>query len=238
MNTDSVVSIQSIVYNFLNEIGDYDMSNFRRYLQIAIRGFGNLNMTTVRSYSVLYATADEKGQVVLPDDFIDYKFVGYRKKGVLYPISRNKKLEVYRSDDPEAISNNDSGYELVPHFVDGEYVVGLFVTGVYTIPYAFNIDYTRKVLQLSSVISSRDIVIEYISTGISADGNTFVPKKCEDALIEYLYWRTTKANPKATRGEKADAKADYLEAERILLDMETLPSEKEIYDAIYLNYNF
>jgi len=69
------------------------------------------------------------------------------------------------------------------------------------------------------------------------DGNTFVPRKCEDALIEYLHWRTTKGNSKATRGEKMDAKNDFLEAEKILLDMETLPTGKEVYDAIYLNYN-
>lgn len=242
MNTSALVSIQSIVYNFLNETGEFDLSNFKRYMQIAIRGFGNLNMTTVRSFSVAYITADEKGQAVLPDDFIDYRFIGHRRNGKLYPMSLNKNIEIYKDIVngeivAPVVDNTPISYQLLPHFNEGQYIVGLFATGFEVSPYAFNIDYNNKIIQLSSIVSSRELVVEYISTGVSADGNTYVPRKCEDALIEYLHWRTAKGNSKSTRGEKMDAKADYLEAEKILLDMETLPTAKEVYDAIYLNYN-
>lgn len=243
MNTSALVSIQSIVYNFLNELGEFDLTNFKRYMQIAIRGFGNLNMVTTKSISVAYITIDEKGQGVLPDDFIDYAFIGHRRNGKLYPMALNKSIDFNRDEiNGEIVSTQVDPlatvtYQFVPHFDGGEYVVGLFAAGSLVAPYAFNIDYNNKIVQLSSIVSSRELIVEYVSTGVSINGNTYVPRKCEDALIEYLYWRTTKGSAKSTRGEKADAKVDFLEAEKILLDMETLPTAKEVYDALYLNYD-
>jgi len=246
-DTKALVSLQSIVYNFLNETGEFDLSNYKRYLQIAIRGFSNLNMTTVRSFSVAYLQVDTKGQCLLPDDFIDYRFIGYSRNGRLYPLSLNKNIEISSQiENGEIISEMDEDtnqipivgdYIYLPHLNNGILVTGLLVSGGQIYPSAFNIDYKNKIIQLSSIIPTRELTIEYISSGVSANGNTYVPKKCEDTLIEWLHWRSTKGNDKKTRGEKMDSKQDYLEAERILLDMETLPTQKEVYDAIYLNPN-
>ena len=247
MNTSSVVSLQSIVYNFLNELGIYDMANFRSYLQIAIRGFSNLNMTTVRSFTVEYITVDSKGQALLPDDFIDYRCIGYRSQGRLYSLSLNRNILINRDEINGEIVTEISesnqipvvgDYIYLPHMNStGVVVTGMLASGGVVYPSAFNIDYENKIIQLSSMVPSRELVVEYISSGVSLNGNTYVPKKCEDALIEWLHWRTAKSDNKKTRGEKADAKQDYLEAERILLDLETLPTAREVYDVLYLSPN-
>jgi hypothetical protein len=90
-------------------------------------------------------------------------------------------------------------------------------------------------IQFSSA-ATKDIVMEYASNGIDPNGATYVPYHVAEALIEYLHWRDRKNNKKYSRGDVMDAKQDYIEAEKILLDIETLPTVKEIMTALVSGY--
>jgi hypothetical protein len=90
-------------------------------------------------------------------------------------------------------------------------------------------------IQFSSA-STKEIVMEYASNGINPTGATYVPYHVAEALIEYLHWRDRKNSKRFSRGEVMDAKQDYVEAERILLDIETLPTVKEIMTALISGY--
>lgn len=91
-------------------------------------------------------------------------------------------------------------------------------------------------IQFSTQASTGTIVMEYISNGINPTGATYVPFHVAEALIEWLHWRDRKNNKRFSRGEVSDAKMDYLEAEKILLDVETLPSLQEIQSALMMGW--
>ena len=87
-----------------------------------------------------------------------------------------------------------------------------------------------------STMTEGTVIMEYVSSGVSSTGDTYVPSFVAEALIEYLHWRDRKNNKRYSRGEVIDAKQDYMEAERILMDIETLPSVKELMHALSSNY--
>lgn len=243
----AVVSLQHVVADFLNEIGDYTMTEYKRWLQVAIRGFSNLSMTSLRSYDVAYITPDAIGQCRLPDDFVEYAKIGCNIGGKLYILSRNKEIlinrqiengdivnEAYNADD----SIDDELVMYIPHYRAG----GIKVDGMYGYSYSsghstmipmFNIDYENKVIQLSSAIYASQLIVEYITTGVSLSGNTYIPRYAGEALLEFLYWRMKKADPKFSRGEVMDAKMDYLEAVNVMETLESMPTYQEIMDAFY-----
>ncbi len=246
-NINAVVTLQHVVANFLNEINEYTQENYKRYLQIAVRGFSNLNMTSLRSYAVAYMTIDNKGQVRFPDDFVDYTKIGVNMNGKLYVLSLNTDIVINRETQNGEILNesynvedvsNEAPIAFMPHVTPN----GVFTDQLYGLAYnsgysqsipMFNIDYTNKVLQLSSQISASKLIVEYVSTGVSMNGNTYVPRYVEEALIEFLYWRSKKADPKSQRGEVMDAKMDYLEAVNVLESLESVCTYQEAMDAIY-----
>lgn len=98
-NISAVVSLQHVVANFLNERNEYSQENYKRYLQMAVFGFSNLNMSSLRSYDVVYLTPDNKGQCRLPDDFVDYTKVGCNLNGKLYILSMNNEIVINRETE-------------------------------------------------------------------------------------------------------------------------------------------
>lgn len=240
LNIPAVVSIQHVVRNYMNE-RNYNMSQYKRLVQVAIRGFSNLNMTELRSVSTFYGTPDESGQIFLPPDYVDYCAVGYLMGSQVYVLSRNKSLYINKDTVNGGVSNvsetdgDEVFYVFGNHYRNGAFVTTLFgARGAYTEQY-FNIDTENKILQVSSLVPRSEMIIEYVSTGVSLNGNTYIPRYAEQALIEWLYWRDAKGKPfgNQTRGVIADSKQDYVEEVNILRDIQTLPTFQEAMDAIY-----
>jgi hypothetical protein len=245
-NISAVVSLQHIVANFLNERNDYSQAEFKRLLQIAIMGFSNLNMTSLRSYDVAYLTPDDKGQCVLPADFVDYIKIGGNLGGKMYTLTMNKEIiinqqilngdivnESYNVDD--TITDEQALY--LPHTVGGYLITNLYgysySGGLSTTSSMFNIDYDNKLIQLSSTLFVSQLIVEYISTGVSLSVNTYIPRYCEIPMVEYLHWRTRKSDGKFSRGEVMDSKQDYLEAVAVIETLEKMPTYQEIMDVFY-----
>lgn len=245
-NISAVVSLQHVVANFLNERNEYSQENYKRYLQMAVFGFSNLNMSSLRSYDVVYLTPDNKGQCRLPDDFVDYTKVGCNLNGKLYILSMNNEIVINRETENGDIVNEsynvpdisfDSLIAFIPHTYNNVYVDNLYGSsynsGYSSVVPMFNIDYTNKVIQLSSSIPTTKLIVEYVSTGVSLNGNTYIPRYAENAMIEYLHWRSRKNDSKYSRGEVIDAKMDYIEAVNMLETFESLCTYQEVMDVFY-----
>jgi hypothetical protein len=240
LNIPAVVSMQHIVRNYMNE-RNYSMSQYKRLIQIAIRGFSDLSMTEMHSVSTVYDTPNANGQIFLPPDFVDYSAIGYRLGDKVYILSRNKSLYINKdgvNGDVETVSETDGNevyYVFGSHYRDDMLIGATYgFKGAYTEQY-FNIDSENKILQVSSAVPRNEMIIEYISTGVSLNGNTYIPRYAEQPMIEWLYWRDAKGKPfgNQTRGVIADSKQDFVEAVNVLRDIQTLPTYQEAMDAIY-----
>lgn len=94
------VSIQDVVRDFLSEKGDYTDVDFLRYLKIAMRGFANLNIHTVKSFKTVTLTPNSLLQVPLPDDYVNWSRIGILRDGEIVALDVNDDLSI-QEETPE-----------------------------------------------------------------------------------------------------------------------------------------
>lgn len=233
LHTPGYVPLQSVVYDFLVEQGDYSDENYFRWLQVAIRGFRNLNINTLNTFKVDYLSMDaDTRSARLPSDYIDWIKVGILNNGRVEILNHNKSIFV---DDavPEVAPGEEQRFYYIPHYYNGQYITHLYgVMGGYA-GSMFNINAERGLIRFSSRIPLSNVIIEYVSSGISADGATYIPVRASEALLEFLVWRKAKADAKATRGQVLDAKQDYLEQVEILEYYQDMPTYADIVNVFY-----
>lgn len=82
---------------------------------------------------------------------------------------------------------------------------------------SYVIDKERGIIQFSSSVQGRTIVLDYISDGLfqRADSDIRIHKFAEEAAIEYIYWKLINKNKNVPRNEKEGARRDWFNARRI-----------------------
>lgn len=82
---------------------------------------------------------------------------------------------------------------------------------------SYVIDKERGIIQFSSSVQGRTIVLDYISDGLfqRADSDIRIHKFAEDAAYEYIYWMLIKRNKNVPRNEKEGARRDWFNARRV-----------------------
>ena len=243
--TSSSVSLQGIVYNVLNDMGIYNKDNYYRYLQFAIRGFTKLNMFSLESIEVAYLEMSDAGAVTIPPEFISYTKIGICKNGKVLILGLNNDICISRSESCGVALNTafdvteerfPSGYYFSPHFRGESYLPKLYgLSGGYSQSY-YRVDRERGEIQFSSSVPNSTVILEYISSGVSLSGNTYIPRQAEEALIAFVHWKRVQYDPLVSQGEKRMAKADYYEEFNQLNSFEHMPTAQEIMDAFYTGW--
>lgn len=244
------VTLQSIVYDVLNEMKEYSFAEYKRLMQFAIRGFIHLNLYDLTSFRVAYLEVNSAGIVEFPDDLVDWIKIGeIDSTGKIRHWLPNKDLYIDRSIvDGERVNpyynaqtegiDSDSliGCIFAPHFFDGNYLTRLYgMRGGYA-PGYFRIDEEERVIRCDRTPPGSKLVLEYNSTGVSIDGATWIPRHAVEAMIAWVHWKRKKELKEFTRGDRADAKQDFLEEEESLRAYENAPSIQELEDIIYESY--
>lgn len=229
-----LVSIQDVVREFISEKGDFTDVNYLRYLKMAIRGFTNLNLHTVRSFRSVILTLNDLNQAVIPDDYVNWVNIGVLYNGKLYHLNTNPDLFLLQEGDSVGVESQEIPYKGLVY--GSSYVNVIYGATTSLSSPSYKVFRDEGKIQFSSNVASKDIAMEYITTGINPNGMTYIPKVAADALIEYLHWRDRKNDKKFSRGEVMDAKQDYIEAETILMDMESLPSLKDLMYSLSSGY--
>jgi hypothetical protein len=86
-------------------------------------------------------------------------------------------------------------------------------------------------LQLSSNIPATEIVLEYISDGLSPDGSTSVPVETVEALKAWIHWKRVQYNPR--RQQEAEfRRRDYIVEFNKLKHFESMFSVQEYLQMI------
>jgi len=82
---------------------------------------------------------------------------------------------------------------------------------------SYVIDKERGIIQFSSSVQGRTIVLDYISDGLfqRADSDIRIHKFAEDAAYEYIYWMLVKRNKNVPRNEKEGARRDWFNSRRV-----------------------
>lgn len=81
---------------------------------------------------------------------------------------------------------------------------------------AYRIDKEGGYIQFSSDVNGKNIVLEYLTDGLSGvtDGEIRVHKFCQDALDNYIYWKLIERRRFVPNTEKDRARREYFESKR------------------------
>jgi len=212
------------------DLEDYAGTNYEKLLQYAIMGFQKMNFNDIHSIEVKYLPISDINTVELPSDFDDYYKIGLLRNGEVWNLGLNNNIAMPRAiecgEDAREITTgrgNRGGYFYTDHYLDGQFVDGLFGIGGGFRESCYRIDKKQGQILLDSTVPNGEIVLEYQSNGISSQ--TMVPRRAVDAIVAYVHWRRLKA--KNRDNERYAAEVEWKEEinEFRALNMAFKPSE-------------
>lgn len=215
-----------------NDYGETNQARYQQYLQWAINSFNELRYKVITGIEVEYLTLNKNGIAKLPSDYHDYTKAGVIIKGKVLNLSVNKEITKYipNPNDPipcpedikEAISQIGYGIPCGDIFdgrmlYEGHYRNGNFVGEMYGYGGGYNengyfqIDKKRGIIQINSIHTGADFILEYISDGKVSE-QTLIDMNAAHVIRKGIIAQRTQFDSSATATDKEMAKGDYLMA--------------------------
>ncbi len=230
MDTKGMVTLNSVVSNAMLELDHpEEWERFRLY-QFAIRGMREINLLHMKAVKTARLQMTEINTVILPDDFISFVALGTVFNGRFWVFTRDKKLMLSTTEDcGEENLDTDKTHDIgsAPNLQ------------MYGLPGGSNQYYYTMDLPNNRIIINGfprgEVILKYISSGVSLDKETLVPAVAEDCLIAYIIWKREKGKKDVPQYHKEMLARDfYREVDK--LRFINGPSLDEIYDAIYESF--
>lgn len=237
--TTGIVNIRYVVMSYLNRRNDYSMRNYKRIAQLVIEGFTDLNLFHTTNLEVVYLYMDEAKLVNVPADFVDWLKVGMPINGKLVTVTKDDSILLPRKfTDGKDVGNIDNvdpntvSY-FVSHFKDGKFYGGLYgMRGGYNRAY-FRYDAERRQFAFTGEVPLGEIVLEYISTGVSLSSSTAVPRQAVKPLVSWIHWQLAEFDDKVHPNEKERRMRNYYADVEELRTFEFTPTKDEYRDVMY-----
>jgi hypothetical protein len=216
--TLGITTVAYVVSSVLNRLRDYSMRHYSFLEQICIEGYTDLNLWHLDNIEVVYLRMSEAKTVDLPADFVDWLKIGVPIAGKLRVLTNHKGILFPRTfaDGAEVGNTDDTGGTQDAVYFTSHLRNGQFVGGLYGLPGAidqayYRFDRERRTLIFSGSIPRAEVVLEYISSGVSLSGSTVIPREAVPALRAYLLWQLMENDSKVSPTEKERKKSQYEE---------------------------
>lgn len=214
-------TLSSIVDDVINEMG-LSESEYIRLLRVAERGLMKINLNAIGGVSTQKIEVDEKTLTSpLPRDFAMFLKLGVIVNGKLYPLTMNDNIQINRDIDCDTVISQKDGahYPLNRYSTRG----GLPEIGNYRINSKMNR------IEFSSNLNYKSLILEYVSTGLNATGETYVPAIARETLIAWTIWKYVEYTAKyQNRIQYAESRfnSEYLNMRELMM-----PTLDEMQDA-------
>ena len=208
------IELEEIINELLVEEGKTSENEFLRYFKLGMNGLKELNFDVSGGVRTVELIVDSNTLTVdLPSDYVRYTKIGvYGNDGDIHPIGLRNKKSLISTVANDTLSNDD---ELNPSYFEysQEYGVG----GGNNANGYFRVDLENSTIQFSSTLSSKKIIIEYITNSLihPTEGKVVVHQLMADALRGYIYWKSIHRKRGIDQGEKDLAKRDYYNQKRL-----------------------
>jgi len=227
MDINGLITIKEIVdgYMFSSEL---PMAERTKVFHACVDAYKRLNMFVLdEGRRLVKLEMNDNLMVNLPMDCIRFKTVG---------IPLNGKLWTYTKDEGIITTTTlVAGAETL----DADYGEGEDINPEYNLNYAtkggindygyYKVDHEKNRIVFRNVDRS-EILVEYISSGVSKTATTYIPIIAKEAIESYIYW--------ALISQKRDIRADDKEyawrvwiREQSMLKAFALPTLEELEDA-------
>lgn len=227
--SSGLITLKSVVMNVKNDIADYTPAMYHRLLQFSIRGYAELcRLGLSHTVERQWLTLTDINTVTLPPDYVSFVAIGIPYLGKLWTFTEYKMLIPPLSEEDGAPALDDDRGEDVA-ITDGGDVSGYPVTGGRNATY-YMLDEEHNRIVINGC-DETEVLLYYVSTGLLMNGETYVPRKAEEALIAFVHWKMIQHDRKANNYDKEAARRDY-ETEYAKLKHLQASSLEDIYDAI------
>lgn len=243
------LTIAQVIKAMMNERGEKTLTNFERYLQMALEGFSDMNVFEINSIEVVYLTIDPDTMIAeLPADFITMTKMGININGKMWTLTVNNDIllpppssicdiEPAAVPGTQVITDPIGGYYFAPHYNrSGRYVDTLYgVGGGFNTAY-YRIDMSRRIIYFQGRIPNNEVILEYKSNGIKGSG-TIVPRQAVPALKAYLFWKSCLHDYRMSEARIANYERLYNIELVKLTQLENSFTVDEFLDTMYSTYS-
>lgn len=247
-DTAGFVNLDTCVRSVMSDLNDFSFHNYRPLLNLAAEGFTELNLFAVDNIKSVILPINENFTVDLPKDYIDYLKVGIFINGKVWTLGYNKDIALPRdvnecgltipsiincSDNDTKINFPSWGFYFSNHFRNGQYVGELYgFGGGFNFSY-YRIDREKRQIVLTDTIAKGTIILEYQSSGVSAEGATVIPKQAMRAVKEYIHWKRLEYDDKVPLSTKQRREEQYYIQFEMLRTLENMFTLEEYLDHTY-----
>jgi hypothetical protein len=229
MDTNGLITLQSVVDDVANQLNDFSDSNTIRFMRFGERCLSDLHIFYLDNVTTKTLKINKNiNATPLPSDFVRLIRLGTRlSNGRLYTMTSDDTLELSNDnvlcDDKSTLNE---GFQVD----DGSFstVGGYSEFGRYRV----NQDEFR--IEFSPDVILEEVTLEYVSSGVKIDGTTYIPLIAREAVIAYIIWKNSKSRS-IPQNERMELKQEYYEELEKLNDA-LMPSFDEMYDALLQGY--
>ena len=178
--------------------------------------------------------------VSVPDDFVDWLKVGIPINGKLHVLTKDDSILYPRkfTDGKDVGNTGGSGtsenyWFFTDHFKNGQYVGGYYGAsgGINTSYYRY--DEERRQFVFSGPVPRAEIVLEYISSGVSLTSSTIIPRAAVAALQSYVMWQRIEYDKRVPLNDKMRKQKLFEEDVEAVRYFTSAPTIDEYRDSLY-----
>jgi hypothetical protein len=239
MDTPGYFTIEQCVYSAFNRQA-IDTKFFEQMATIAVEYLTEHNIFYKKGGKDALLDVSVTNTVDLPSDYVDYIRIGIIINGKIWTLGLNEDIPFTSKlncgveetpDDnitvPASIENYVAEHQNMPVFM---YHYGVSGGQNYS---KYRIDKERRQIIFDTAIPYSKIYIEYVSSGVSIDGETYVPRQVVPCIRQYLIWQALENDPRVPMNEKERKMAQYEKELRLLNSFDNAFTVDEFKDMLY-----
>ncbi len=223
--SNGMKTVDEFVNTYLLE-HDLDEENYLRIKQLALKAIKhhNLHDNPIPVFRVV-TLGSNLNEINLPDDFVELRSVSMSYKGKLWSFTEDNKLVITTSQvDGQEVFDVTEGKGIE---IDNGTYQGYGARG------GINRYYITPDIENNRIIVNgfppAPVILEYISTGIRLDAETFIPIKAEEMYECWIDLKLASMDKKDGLGWFQEAKRSYKTARNEFRDLNwTLDQFKDI----------
>ena len=202
------IELEEIINNLMVEEGKTSENDFLRYFKLGMNGMKELSIDVGGGVKTVELIVDANTLTVdLPNDYIKYTKIGvYGNDGDIHPLGlRNQKSLISTAANSTQVNDD----ELNPTYF--EYIQEYGIGGGNNANGYYRVDLENSTIQFTSSLSSKKIILEYISNSLihPTEGKVVVHELMADAMVAYIYWKSIYRKRAVPPTDKEDAKRSY-----------------------------
>lgn len=215
-------TLDSVIKSYLILKGDMTEHKYFRMLDIAISGMRELSQDVNPVKKVVEIDIQDNNTIDLPNDYMDYTFIGVDANGQLVSLGLNNGISkltgVDDCGDP-TLNNVDTDGVAIPLATrNGQTIGKMYGMGGGSNEYGYfrvDLENSRIILDLYSGFPYTTIVMEYICDPSLIDDKTEVHSYDVDALKAYMWYYDILTSRTRPMNEKMMAKDNWYNLKRM-----------------------